>query len=111
MNYIIEVLTILQSNNGMPFNMLADMFAVDMLKKTNEFDIYYNLFNLALSKRMFVVTNIGRDETAIGISSVFLNAVWYQREIFDMFGIIFSDYTETKRILTGTSFDGFPLRK
>jgi NADH-quinone oxidoreductase subunit C len=108
---VVRVATILHTNSKLLFDMLIDGFAIDMLKQAYKFEIYYNLFSTSLTEYIFIVTEIARNELATSLSVVFENATWYEREMFDMFGIAFRFNTDMRRILTNNDSNEFQLLK
>ncbi|MDR1233589.1 MAG: NADH-quinone oxidoreductase subunit C [Holosporales bacterium] len=107
---ILRCLTVLQSEPILKFASLVDCFAVDFLEQHGYISIYYHLMSYTLHDRLFVVTNIPADAPAQSITIVFENANWYEREIFDMFGVSFKDHPDLERILTPNGYTSFPLR-
>jgi len=93
------------------FKVLTDLTAVDYPEREQRFEIIYNLLSLKNNSRVIIKTHVSEDEHLASISGIFSGAVWYEREIWDMFGVIFNDLHDHRRILTDYGFKGHPLRK
>ncbi|MCS7244712.1 MAG: NADH-quinone oxidoreductase subunit C [candidate division WOR-3 bacterium] len=94
------------------FNMLVDLTAIDWLdKKQERFEIVYHLRNLDENFMIRVKTSINENEEIDSITSIYRGANWLEREVYDMFGIIFKNHPNLERILMWESFQGHPLRK
>ena len=92
-------------------HILNDLFAADFIHREKRFEVVYCLLSLKLNKRFVIKTSLSEHEKITSITSIFVNANWYEREIFDMFGVEFSNSPDTRRILTDYNFVGHPLRK
>lgn len=110
-NTVLRCMSILRSNTETLFSALTDCFAVDYLKQREEFSIYYQLHSYKLDKNIFVVTSVKQNEQIKSATVLFENANWYEREIFDMFGIKFIDHPDMRRILDPSQACGFELLK
>lgn len=108
---IVRVATILYADPNLEFRILLDAFAIDMIKQKNKFEIYYQLYSNKLNRSVFIVVDVGEFEAISSLSIVFKNVSWYEREIFDMFGIMFSGHPDMRRILISSATDKFPLKK
>jgi NADH-quinone oxidoreductase subunit C len=108
---LIRVSTMLYANEDMRFNTLIDVFAVDNLSIEGKFEIFYQLYNTETRKRLFMVIKVEDQEPVLSLSIVFDSVIWYEREIFDMFGIVFANNPDLRRILNPYDYNGFPLRK
>lgn len=108
---ILRCISILKSNIELNFSVLVDCFAVDCIQKSKCFSIYYQLISYKLQKTIFIVTDIQENELMQSLTILFDNANWYEREIFDMFGITFNDHPDMRRILNPHDHNSFPLRK
>jgi NADH-quinone oxidoreductase subunit C len=97
---ILKCISVLRSDSSLAFSSLVDCFAVNYLERNNCVSIYYNLLSYTLNKRLFVVTNIPKEASALSLTEIFWNANWYEREIFDMYGVVFSGHPDLKRILS-----------
>jgi NADH-quinone oxidoreductase subunit C len=104
-------MSILASSKELKFSTLTDCFAQDFLKEKNAFFIYYQLQSYKLNKTIFMVTSVQEDNLMQSVTMLFENANWYEREIFDMFGIKFNDHPDMRRILSDHSSAFFPLLK
>lgn len=93
------------------FKLLLDICGVDYPERPFRFDVVYHL--LSLSRNLRVRIKIQTDEAAPvpSVTGVFKTANWFEREVWDMFGICFSGHPDLRRILTDYGFEGFPLRK
>jgi NADH-quinone oxidoreductase subunit C len=108
---IVKMLSHLKSKKGYSFNTLIDITAVDFLSKDKRFDVIYHFLSMTENKRCRVTTSINEGEELPSITSVFECANWFEREIFDLFGIRFTSHPDLRRILTDYGFEGHPLRK
>ncbi|MGB4191640.1 MAG: NADH-quinone oxidoreductase subunit C [Rickettsiales bacterium] len=93
------------------FNLLTDLSAVDYPENIQRFEIIYNLLNIFDNKRIIVKFSIKDKEEVDSIADLFSAAIWYEREVWDMFGIHFKNNPDLRRILTDYEFEGHPLRK
>lgn len=106
---LIPCLTILKQDKALRFTVLSDLFGADFPERNERFEIVYNLLSLELNLR--IVLKIKTNDIAPSVANIFSCAVWYEREIFDMFGVIFDGCPDMRRILTDYGFVGHPLRK
>jgi len=106
---IIQTLTVLRDRFG--FQQLIDLCGVDYPDRESRFEVVYHL--LSLTRNVRIRVKVATDETAPVPSAtpVFPCADWFEREAFDMYGILFSDHPDLRRILTDYGFQGHPLRK
>ena len=101
----------LRSDNRCKFSTLVDITGVDYPDRTKRFDVVYHLLSMYQNHRIRLKISIRENEAAHSIVSVHPSANWFEREVFDMFGILFRDHPDLRRILTDYGFQGFPLRK
>ena len=114
--FLIEVMRLLKDDAELDFNILMDLSAVDYLKFEEEerprYEVVYHLYSLAKNHRVRIKIPI--EETNLNLPSVIRlwpAADWYEREVWDMFGIRFQGHPNLKRILMYEEFEGHPLRK
>ena len=108
---LVKMIAHLKSKKGYSFNTLIDITAVDYPAKDRRFDVIYHFLSMTENKRCRVTTSIGESEEVPSITAVFECANWFEREIFDLFGIRFTSHPDLRRILTDYGFEGHPLRK
>ena len=84
---LINVLEFLKQNKELRFTVLTDLFAADFPEHDKRFEVVYSLLSLKLNKRVLLKIGIAEDESLNSITSIYSAACWYEREIFDMFGI------------------------
>ena len=101
----------LKTNNKCKFRQLIDITAVDYPNKEKRFNIVYFLLSHENNLRAVINVNINEKMTAPSIIKIYPSANWMEREVFDMYGIVFKDHPNLKRILTDYEFQGHPLRK
>ena len=101
----------LKSKKGFSFSTLIDITAVDFPAKEQRFDVIYHFLSMTENKRCRVTTSINEAEEVQSITPVFECANWFEREVFDLFGIKFTSHPDLRRILTDYGFEGHPLRK
>jgi NADH-quinone oxidoreductase subunit C len=93
------------------FEMLADLTAVDWPKREKRFDVILNLYSFAKNERLRLKVRAADEEPVPSVVEVWPTANWLEREVFDMFGIVFSGHPDLKRILLPDEWQGYPLRK
>ena len=93
------------------FDMLSDLTAVDWPKREKRFDVVLNLYSFAKNERLRMKVQAAEGEEVPSVVGVWAAANWMEREVFDMFGIIFSGHPDLKRILLPDEWQGYPLRK
>ena len=108
---IVEVVTYLISKKGFSFTTLIDITAIDFPAKEKRFQLIYHFLSMTENKRCKITMAVSDQETVKSVTPVFECANWFEREIFDLFGIRFSSHPDLRRILTDYGFEGHPLRK
>lgn len=109
---IVEFLRFLRDDKKLSFKVLLDVFGADMLGiRSPRFEVIYNLLSLKLNNRITVKTALNEEEKTPTVIPVFSSAGWFEREVFDMYGIDFEGHPDLRRILTDYEFEGHPLRK
>ena len=108
---IVEVVTYLRSKKGFSFTTLIDITAIDFPAKEKRFQLIYHFLSMTENKRCKITMAVSDKETVKSVTPVFECANWFEREIFDLFGITFSSHPDLRRILTDYGFEGHPLRK
>jgi NADH-quinone oxidoreductase subunit C len=93
------------------FDLLADLTAVDWPRREKRFDVVLNLYSFKKNERLRIKAYVGGGESVPSVSSVWPTANWLEREVYDMFGIVFSGHPNLRRILLPDEWQGFPLRK
>ena len=107
-----KVLYFLKYNINSQFKLLMDICGIDNMQKyENRFEINYNLLSVKYWARMHVKVHVNEFTPVNSVIKIFKSANWYEREIWDMFGIFFKNHSDLRRILTDYGFEGFPLRK
>lgn len=105
-----RVLTFLRDDVNCQFKQLVDICGVDYPEREQRFEVVYNLLSLTHNRRVRVKVPIN-DESVPSVVSVFSTAGWFEREVWDMYGIFFEGNPDLRRILTDYGFEGHPLRK
>ncbi|MDH7796049.1 MULTISPECIES: NADH-quinone oxidoreductase subunit C [unclassified Beijerinckia] len=108
---ILDVLKHLYEAPDCLFVNLVDITAVDYPQREKRFDVVYHALSPRHNRRIRVKAFIGEDETIASAIPVWPSANWFEREAYDMFGILFADHPDLRRLLTDYGFDGHPLRK
>ena len=111
LNDIFKLLYELKNKEEFKFEMLLDITAVDYPDRSKRFELVYNLLSLSNHLRIRVKCFLNENEFAPSITKIFKSAGWYEREVWDMYGISFNGNDDLRRILTDYGFKGYPLRK
>ena len=110
-DYLINVLFILKNHSLFQYNQLIDLTAVDSPNDLVRFRVSYNLLSLTFQNRLRVDCKVSELDIISSSINIFSAANWLEREVWDMYGIFFSNHPDLRRILTDYGFEGFPLRK
>ena len=108
---IAKLLVFLRDDVNCQFKQLMDICGVDYPERPQRFEVVYNLLSLVHNNRVTVKVMLEDNSSIPSVSKVFSSADWWEREIWDLFGIFFSGHPDLRRILTDYGFDGHPLRK
>ena len=93
------------------FSTLVDITAVDYPGRAKRFDVVYHLLSMYQNQRIRLKVAVREKDMVPSLTGVHPSANWFEREVFDMFGILFSGHPDLRRILTDYGFRGYPLRK
>lgn len=108
---IVPIMTFLKDHHNAQFLNLVDIAGVDVPARQYRFEIVYNLLSLRYNSRIRVKTYTDELTPIDSINDVFKAANWYEREIWDMYGVFFANHPDLRRILTDYGFEGHPFRK
>ncbi len=108
---IVKVLKFLRDDANCQFKLLMDVCGVDWLGRERRFDVVYNLLSLVHNTRVRIKLETDGATPVPSVVNVFSSAGWWEREVWDMYGVAFADHPDLRRILTDYGFDGHPLRK
>ncbi|VDD74346.1 unnamed protein product [Mesocestoides corti] len=108
---IIPVISFLRNNENAQFASLIDITAMDVPSRPYRFEVVYNLLSLRYNSRARVRTYTDELTPISSICDLYQAANWYEREVWDMYGVFFSDHPDLRRILTDYGFQGHPQRK
>ena len=108
---IVEVLTFLRDDTSCLFEVLIDICGVDWPARPNRFDVVYHLLSPRLNQRIRIKLQTDELTPVPSTVGVFSASDWFEREAYDMYGILFSGHPDLRRILTDYGFQGYPLRK
>ena len=108
---IVSVLKTLRDDSLCLFEVLIDICGVDYPEREQRFDVVYHLLSPRLNQRIRIKLETDEDTPVRSSLPVFPAANWYEREAYDMYGILFSGHPDLRRLLTDYGFQGYPLRK
>src|SRR2546423_14415769 len=108
---IVPVLVALRDDTQCQFEQLIDICGVDYPERAKRFDVVYHLLSPRRNQRMRVKCETDAETAVPSVIELFPAANWYEREAYDMYGILFSGHPDLRRILTDYGFQGYPLRK
>ncbi|WP_022728988.1 NADH-quinone oxidoreductase subunit C [Fodinicurvata sediminis] len=106
-----KVMTALRDDPNAQFKQLVDVTAVDYPDRPERFEVVYNLLSLKHNLRIRVKVPAAEDTPVPSVVEIFSSAIWFEREVWDLFGVFFSDHPDLRRIMTDYGFEGHPLRK
>ena len=105
------VLRFLRDDPKCRFTVLCDICGVDFPDRARRFEIVYNLLSMSLNQRIRVKVETDEEAPVPSATGLYSSAGWWEREVWDLFGVYFADNPDMRRILTDYGFEGHPLRK
>tara|TARA_B100001179_G_scaffold216643_1_gene187819 strand:- start:88 stop:711 length:624 start_codon:yes stop_codon:yes gene_type:complete len=108
---LLRLIQFLKEDQNCKFNILIDICGVDYPEKDKRFEIVYHFLSLSVNRRIRIKLMTDEGTKVPSIVDLFPSAGWYEREVYDLFGVIFSGNTDLRRLLTDYGFKGHPLRK
>jgi NADH-quinone oxidoreductase subunit C len=108
---IVRALTFLRDDPASRFEVLIDICGVDWPERALRFDVVYHLLSPRKNQRIRVKVHTDEETPVASVIEVFPAANWYEREAYDMYGILFTGHPDLRRLLTDYGFQGYPLRK
>jgi NADH-quinone oxidoreductase subunit C len=108
---LFALMTTLRDDPRFAFEQVMDICGVDWPDRAQRFDVVYNLLSVSLNHRVRVIVTTDETMPVPSVHQIWPVATWWEREAWDLFGIIFSGQPDLRRILTDYGFEGHPLRK
>ncbi len=108
---LVSLMTALRDDPRFAFEQMMDLCGVDWPDRTERFDVVYNLLSVSLNQRLRVIVTTDETIPVPSVHEIWPVATWWEREAWDLFGIVFSGQPDLRRILTDYGFEGHPLRK
>lgn len=108
---IVKILAFLRDDPLCLFKVLVDICGADYPERPKRFDVVYNLLSLVHNQRVRIKVKADSLTPIPSVTGVYNSANWFEREAWDMYGIMFSDHPDLRRLLTDYGFEGHPLRK
>ena len=108
---VLEVIRFLRDDPACRFTSLIDICGVDYPERAERFEVVYHLLSMQQNHRIRVKLEADEESSVDSIIELFPVANWFEREAFDMFGIVFNNHPDLRRLLTDYGFEGHPLRK
>jgi len=108
---LILALNVLKLHLGYQYNLLTCISGVDFLGKEYRFSVVYDLLSLTFNSRLRVKVFVNEITSVPSSMEVFINANWWEREVWDLYGVYFDKHTDLRRILSDYGFEGHPMRK
>ncbi len=110
-SHIVPLLTFLREDERCKFTQLMDVCGVDYPNRVRRFEVVYHLLSLTKNLRLRVKLSTDEATPVPSVDEIFPSAGWFEREVFDMYGVQFSGHPDLRRILTDYGFEGHPQRK
>jgi len=108
---IVLLLKILKQHINYQYKILTAISGVDLLERSYRFSVVYELLSLTFNSRIRVKLFVDEITSVLSVVSLYINANWWEREIWDLYGIYFENHPDLRRILTDYGFEGHPMRK
>ncbi len=109
--HIVETCRVLRDNPALRFNTIIEVTAADYLPRDPRFEVVYHLLSVAHRRQVRLKVRVGNGQGIPTVSGIWRGAAWPEREVWDMFGVIFDGHTDLRRLLMPEDWEGHPLRK
>jgi NADH-quinone oxidoreductase subunit C len=109
--HIVRVATFLRDDPRCAFSCFIDVTAVDWPQRERRFDVVYHLLSPTRNQRVRIKFEVDEATPVASLTSVFPGANWFEREVYDLYGVVFTGHPDMRRLLTDYGFEGHPLRK
>ena len=106
-----RVIKFLRDDSTCRFEMLIDICGVDYPQRDPRFDVVYHLLSVSNNMRIRVKVGVEVEGSILSVSALYSTAGWFERELWDLFGIYVTGHPDLRRLLTDYGFEGHPLRK
>jgi NADH-quinone oxidoreductase subunit C len=110
-DWLVETCLVLRDAPSLRFNVLAEVTAADYLPREPRFEVVYHLLSIPNRSRLRVKVRVGAGGAVPTVQNVWPSAGWPEREVWDMFGVVFDGHPDLRRILTPEDWEGHPGRK
>jgi NADH-quinone oxidoreductase subunit C len=109
---VVEICRFLKEDTELQFNLCEDVTAIDWSRRKNRFTVVYHIYSMKNSFRLAIKADVDESDCSIdSIASVWKTADWEERETYDMYGIIFNNHPDLRRMYMPEEFEYYPLRK
>jgi NADH-quinone oxidoreductase subunit C len=108
---ILQICKFLYSDLDLQYHLLTDLCGLDLFPQVPRFEVVYHLCSIKNNQRLRLRGKVGENESISSVESIWKVANWYEREAYDLFGIVFDNHPDLRRILLWDGFEGHPLRK
>jgi NADH-quinone oxidoreductase subunit C len=108
---LLDICKFLHSDPDLQYHLLTDLCGLDFFTQVPRFGVVYLLCSLKSNQRLRLKVRVGEQESIPSVESIWKVANWYEREVYDLFGISFKNHPDLRRILLWDGFEGHPLRK
>lgn len=108
---VVKVLTFLRDDQNCHFKQLVDITGVDYPEREERFEVVYHLLSPKQNQRVRIKLPAGEETPVDSVTGVYSAAGWFEREVWDLYGVFFANHPDLRRILTDYGFEGHPLRK
>jgi len=108
---LLPLMAMLRDAPALDFAQLMDVCGVDWPERPERFDVVYNLLSLTRNERVRVITTTDDVQPVPSVAAIWPTATWFERETWDMYGVVFAGLADLRRLLTDYGFEGHPLRK
>ncbi len=108
---LLALMLTLRDTPGLEFAQCMDICGVDWPERSERFEVVYNLLSLTLNQRLRVIVPASESTPVPSVAAIWPSATWFERETWDMYGVVFAGLEDMRRLLTDYGFEGHPLRK
>ena len=108
---VTKILTFLRDHTSCQYKLLVELCGADYPSRETRFEVVYELLSVSSNTRLRVKPPVDEFKGVSSVTPLYKNALWSERETWDLYGIFFKDHPDLRRILTDYGFDGYPLRK